>query len=41
MDAELEKVETMIRQREAVHELKDMLENSGSTKHTTTFKQVK
>ena len=39
MDAELtlEKTKTMIRQREAVHEQRDMLENSGSTKHTITL----
>ena len=43
MDAELtlEKAKTMIRQLEAVHEQRDMLENSGSTKHTTTLDQVK
>ena len=43
MDAELtlEKVKTMIRQREAVHEQRDMLQQSGSTKHTTTLAQVK
>ena len=36
-----EKAKTIIRQREAVHEQRDMLENSGSTKHTTTLDQVK
>ena len=42
MDAELtlEKAKTMIRQREAVHEQRDMLQHNGSTRHTTTLDQV-
>ena len=42
MNAELtlEKAKTMIRQREAVHEQRDMPENNGSTKHTTSVDQV-
>jgi len=43
MDAELtlEKAKMMIRQREAVHEQRDMLHQSSSAKYTTTLEQVK
>jgi len=43
MDAKLtlEKAKMMIRQREAVHEQRDMLHQSSSAKYTTTLKQVK
>ena len=43
MDAELtlEKAKMMIRQREVVHEQRDMLHQSSSTKYTTTLEQVK
>ena len=40
MDAE-EKAKTMNRQCEAVHEQRDILPQSGSTKNTTTLDQVK
>ena len=42
MDGELtlEKAKTMIRQREAVHEQRDMLQSNGSSDHTTTLDQV-
>ena len=39
-DLTLEKAKMMIRQREAIHEQRDML-YSSSTKHTTTLDQVK
>ena len=40
-DLTLEKAKTMIRQREAIHEQRNMLQKSGTTKHTTTLDQVK
>ena len=40
-DLTLEKAKTMIRQREAIHEQRDMLQQNGMTKHTTTLDQIK
>ena len=40
-DLTLEKAKTMIRQREAIHEQRDMLQQNGTTKHTTTLDQIK
>ena len=40
-DLTLKKAKTRIRQHEAIHEQRDMLQQSGSTKHTTTLDQVK
>ena len=42
MDGELtlEKAKTMIRQHEAVHEQRGMLQSNGSPNHTTTLDQV-
>ena len=40
-DLTLEKAKTMIRQCEAIREQKDMLQQNGTTKHTTTLDQIK
>ena len=40
-DLTLEKDKTMIKHNEAIHEQRDMLHQSGTTKHITTLNQVK